>query len=86
MNDGDSSIFVPDAVYEGMRLGAAVSILREVFLDPDHKDRMVISGLLAHADEWLAMEQQVFPESIKGEQPPEGYFTMNESAFNRQAQ
>lgn len=73
--------YLTDRAYDGFRYGYAVILLKEILTTPGHKDEAIAAQFMAAIDERLGMVELVFPESIRGQEPPEGYFGMVESAF-----
>lgn len=69
-------VYIPDSLWEGMRAGAVASFLHPL----ERNEPCLVSLAEVKADEWL-MEMNIWPESIQSDEPPPGYFDMDESAF-----
>lgn len=78
----DEIFYVPDESFAKIRLVVALNLLADVLKDEDnHAAAMALAPFMARVDEIVCLEHQFFPESIRGEEPPAGYFDMDERAF-----
>lgn len=78
----DKTIYVSDESFARIRLVVAINLLTDILKDENnHADAMALAPFMARVDEIICLEHQFFPESIKDQEPPAGYFNMNESAF-----
>jgi len=78
----DQSFYVPDESFNKIRLVVAMNLLTNILKDENnHTDAMALAPFMARVDEIICLEHQFFPESIKDQEPPAGYFDMDESAF-----
>lgn len=73
--------YIPDTAFEKLRLVVAMNLVGEILKKTDHENALLLEPLMARVDEIICLEQQLFPESIKGEEPPADYFDMDDSAF-----
>lgn len=73
--------YIPDAAFDEMRMAVALNLANEILKDENHPDAMAFAQFMSRVDEIICLERQIFPESIKGEEPPADYFEMDESVF-----
>lgn len=73
--------YIPDTAFEKLRLVVALNLANEILKDDNHPDATALAPFMARVDEIICLEQQLFPESIRGEKLPPDYFMMDECVF-----